>query len=136
MALMAVADRPIDESHGDAAVFHGLHIGFLEVHGDRPEYDVHRLDHVQHGFGQVEHGFFATAAGSAPIECDFRLAHWVTSVSVWRGPSGRIFSTMSVTTVRRRSPSDADIHSRRNRSSSIPISLTMRRSSSKRRRHL
>ncbi len=45
----------------------------LEVHGDRPEHDVDGVDDLEDLLLEVDDGFFAPAAGGAPVERDLRF---------------------------------------------------------------
>src|ERR1035441_5981828 len=128
LQLVRGAHRAVDEGDRDGAIVHRLHILLLEIQRDRPEDDVHRLQDFEQIFRQVEHRLLAAAAGGTPVEGNF----WLHATSDRRarsspvlhsGPSAFNCATISLTTTRTRSPSAAEIHSRRNRSSSMPICL-------------
>src|ERR1022692_4770852 len=119
---------PIYEGDRDGAIVHRLHVLLLEIQRHRPEDDVHCLQDFEQIFRQVEHRLLAAAAGGTPVEGNF----WLHATSDRRarsspvlhsGPSAFNCATISLTTTRTRSPSAAEIHSRRNRSSSMPICL-------------
>src|SRR5579885_2110108 len=120
---------------------------FLLLAGANGAVDEGRGD-LQEAFAEVHDGFFAAAAGGAPVERHFRfIGHQCMTSSInsrdgagaagrRSGPRARTFATMSLMTERTLSPSEAEIHSRRKRSSSIPISRSRRFIRATRRRAL
>lgn len=74
LLLFRGPDGAVDEGRDDPAFGYCLQVLQLEIHRDGPEHDFDGLDDVEDLLRKVQHGFFAAAAGSAPVERNFGLA--------------------------------------------------------------
>ena len=77
--LLGGAHGAVDEAGHDGLIRPGFDIGPLEIHGHGPEHYIHGFHDFQDILGQVHHGFFAAAAGSAPIKSYFGFIWHVSS---------------------------------------------------------
>ena len=145
LLLLGGTDGAVEQRGEDGLVRERLDVLVFEVHRNGPQDDVDLLNHPEDVLGEIHNRLLAASAGRAPVKGHFWLRHgpppfrmavgtWATLCSrrlisrsqssnfpgMSSGPSTLIFSTISLVTALTCSPSAAEIHSSRSRSSATP----------------